>query len=114
MAQTPQQFFEKNMKWIALFFFCLFIIKSTQSCNRNMSLRATEKEYKNTVDSLIKNVDILKEENKQLSFELKLQSEKATSAEEKASAIQSAVEKTRYNTTTTVNVRGVQIDTIKK
>lgn len=118
MGTTPQQFFSKNMKWFALALLFLFLFKSIQSCNRNMGTRSTEKEYKYTIDSLTKKYDILEKEStatiKQLEFELKLEREKATAAEQRATAIQSVAEKIKSNTTTTVNVRGAQVDTTKK
>jgi len=113
MATTPQEFFSKNMKWFTLVFFILFLFKSIQGCNRNMGITITEKEYKHIIDSLEKKVDILQSENKNLTFELRLQSEKASAAEKQAEAIQSVAEKIKSNTTTTVNVRGAQDDTVK-
>jgi len=118
MAQTPQQFIVKNMKWFALAFLLLFLFKSVQSCNRNMGTRTTEKEYKHIVDSLSKKYNILERATtlkiNQLEFELKLQKEKANDADKRASAIQSVAEKIKSNTTTTVNVRGAQVDTTKR
>jgi hypothetical protein len=114
MAQTPQEFFEKYMKWFALAFLILFLFKSVQSCNRNMSYNVKDKGVKYLIDSLEKKIDVLEGENKQLSFELKLQSEKAGEAQKRAEAIQSVAEKIKSNTTTTVNVRGnVDRDTLK-
>ena len=52
MALTPQQFFSKNLKWIALIIFILFIFKTVQSCNRDMSLNMTKGEYIYQIDSL--------------------------------------------------------------
>jgi hypothetical protein len=52
MALTPQQFFSKNLKWIALIIFVLFIFKTAQSCNRGMSLNMSKGEYINQIDSL--------------------------------------------------------------
>ena len=112
MAQTPQEFFEKNMKWFALAFFILFLFKSAQNCTRNMGTKVTEKQYHHTIDSLNKKVDILVGEKKQLTFELKLQNEKAQDADKRASAIQSVAEKMKSNTT--VNIRGAQIDSTKR
>jgi len=118
MAQTPQEFFEKNMKWIALLFFFLFLLKSVQSCNRNMGTRLTEKQSKHAIDSLTKKYNVLERESsatiKQLEFELRLQSEKAGEADKRATAIQSVAEKIKSNTTTTVNVSGAQVDTTKR
>jgi hypothetical protein len=116
MAITPQEFFKNNMKWISLLFFCLFMLKLVQSCNRNMGSRIIEKEYKHTIDSLTKKYDILEKESsvtiKQLQFELRLQSEMAGEANKRAAAVQSVAEKMRANTT--VNIRGAQMDTIKR
>lgn len=118
MAQTPQEFFEKNMKWIALLFFFLFLLKSVQSCNRSMNTTLTEKQSKHAIDSLTKKYNVLERESsstiKQLEFELKLQSEKAGEADKRATAIQSVAEKIKSNTTTTVNVSGAQVDTTKR
>lgn len=118
MAITPQEFFSKNMKWFALAFFILFLFKSVQSCNRNMGTRTTEKEYKHTIDSLTKKYDILERQSsnriRDLEFELRLETEKTEEANKRAAAIQSVAEKVKTNTTTTVNVRGAQIDTVKK
>ena len=118
MTQTPEQFIKKNMTWFALAFFCLFLFKSVQSCNRNMGKNLTEKEYKYTIDSLVKKYDILEKESsaviRQLEFQLKLESKKAEDADKRADAIQSVAEKIKSNTTTTVNVRGAQIDTMKR
>jgi hypothetical protein len=59
MAQTPQQFFEKNVKWFAIAFFVLFCFKVVQGCNRNMGMRISEKKAVYTIDSLTKKADIL-------------------------------------------------------
>jgi len=116
MAITPQEFFSKNMKWFALALLTLFLFKLVQSCNRNMGSRIIEKEYKHTIDSLTKKYDILEKESsvtiKQLQFELRLQSEMAGEANKRAAAVQSVAEKMRANTT--VNIRGAQMDTIKR
>jgi uncharacterized membrane protein YhiD involved in acid resistance len=114
---SPEQFFTKNMKWFALALLFLFLLKSVQSCNRKMSLSITQKEYIHTIDSLDKKYYKLQREfddtTKILNFQLRLQSEKAVSADQRASAIQSVAEKLKSNTTTTVNVRGAMIDTTK-
>lgn len=112
MAQTPQQFFNKNMKWLALGFGCLFLMNSVKSCNRNMSTKASEAKSVQTIDSLTKKVNILENENQRLNFELKLQSEKADAAQKRADAVQSVAEKIKTNTT--VNFRGTQVDSSKK
>jgi hypothetical protein len=112
---TPEQFFTKNMKWIALILFVLFLFKSVQGCTRNMGITMKEKEYTHTIDSLNTRYNNLEKEStatiSQLRYELKLQEEKADAADKRAGAVQSVAEKIRANTTTTVNVRGAQIDT---
>ena len=110
---TPEQFFSKNLKWITLLLLFLFLLKSVQSCNRNTTISIKEKQYTYVVDSLKKQYVELEKVNSQLHFELKLQSEKAGEADKRATAVQSVAEKIRANTTTTVNVRGAEIDTVK-
>jgi hypothetical protein len=83
-----------------------------------MGSRFTEKEYKHAIDSLTKKYNTLDRESssaiKKLEFELRLQTEKATEADKRASAVQSVAEKIKSNTTTTVNVRGAEVDTTKR
>jgi len=52
MATTPEQFFKKNMKWIVLILFVLFMVKTVQSCNRDMSITNLNKEITHLNDSL--------------------------------------------------------------
>jgi hypothetical protein len=114
---TPEQFFERSYKWFALAFFVLFLFKSVQSCNRNMLLSIDKKTYIHTIDSLDKKYYRLEKESTatidQLRFELRLQSEKAGEADKRATAVQSVAEKMRANTTTTINVKGAEVDTTK-
>ena len=115
MATTPQQFFEKNMKWIALGLLFLFFFKSIQSCNRDTLLNMSKKEYTHTIDSLNTKYFNLEKEStttiEQLRFDLKLQSKTAEEADKRANAVQSVAEKVRTNTT--VNVRAER-DTTKR
>ena len=117
MATTPEQFFAKNMKWIALALLVLFLFKSAQSCNRNMGSSIKEKQYTHIIDSLNTKYNNLEKQStatiSQLQYELKLQEEKASAADKRAGAVQSVAEKIRANTTTTVNVRGAELDTAK-
>jgi hypothetical protein len=116
MATTPQQFFDKNMKWIAMGLLFLFLVKSIQSCNRGTVLNMSKSQYTHTIDSLNTKYSNLEKETtitiEQLRFELKLQSGKAEEADKRANAVQSVAEKVRANTT--VNVRGAERDTTKK
>ena len=117
---TPAQFFEKNMKWFALGLLFLFLFKSVQSCNRNMALNIGSAQYVEQIDSLSKEYkeykEITQDSIKKLNFELKLATEHANAANERAAAVQTAVEKIKSNTTTTVVVKGAEEvkDTSKK
>ena len=120
MATTPEQFFSKNMKWIALALFFLLLFSSIRSCNRKMQLSMGTKQYVEQIDSLKNLYSNYREETqdsiKKLNFELKLAKEHAKAADDRASAVQNAVEKIKSNTTTTVVVKGVEEvkDTSKK
>jgi len=113
---TPQSFFTKNMKWIALCLFLLLCFKSIQSCNRNMNITIVQKEYTHIIDSLNKKCNELEKETtatiNQLQFELRLQSERAGEANKRAEAVQSVAEKMKANTT--INVKGASLDTARK
>jgi hypothetical protein len=113
---TPEQFFSKNMKWLALALLILFLFKSAQSCNRNMGASIKETRYIHIIDSLNTKYNMLEKEStatiNELTYELKLAEEKAAAADKRAGAVQSVAEKIRANTTTTVNVRGdLKVDT---
>jgi len=112
MAITPQHFFEKNMKWIALTLLFLLMFKSIQSCNRNMRLSITSKDYIHQIDSIQNKYDTYYKESqdsiKKLNFKLELANEHAKAADQRADAIQTAVEKVKSNTTTTVVVKGAE------
>jgi competence protein ComGC len=120
MATTPEQFFSKNIKWFALGLLFLLIFSSIKSCNRKIQLNMGTKQYIEQIDSLKNLYSNYKEETqdsiKKLNFELRLATEKAQSANDRASAVQSAVEKIKSNTTTTVVVKGAEEvkDTVKK
>jgi len=115
---TPQQFFDKNLKWFTLVLFILLLFKSVQSCNRNTIKSMSEKQYVHQIDSLKKlHIDYREDAQdsiKRLNFELRLATEKTKSANEKATAVQNAVEKLKSNTT--ITVKGVEVvkDTIKR
>jgi hypothetical protein len=106
MATTPAQFFEKNMKWIALALLFLLTFKSVQSCNRSMRLNITSGDYIHQIDSLENRYNVYYKETqdsiKDLNFLLELANEKTGAANERAAAVQSAVEKIKSNTTITV------------
>lgn len=108
---TPEQFFLKNMKYIALLLFFLLALAKVQSCNKAVRLDISTKQYDHVIDSLKDKCQISQDSIQNLNFELKLAKANAKSADEKANAVQSVAEKLKTNTT--VNVRGAQIDTVK-
>jgi len=119
MGTTPQQFFSKNMKWILLVVSILFVVKSVQSCNRNMVITNMNTEIIHLNDSLSATYGTEKEtlllqlrecekENTQLEYEVKLANAAEKSANERADAVQSTAEKTRSNTTSTIVVKGAE------
>ena len=106
MALTPEQFFTKNMKWIALGLLLLLMFKTMQSCNRKTIIGKGSKEYVHEIDSL-KNVygGYYRESQdsiKKLNYLLRLADQNAAAADRRADAVQSAVEKVRSNTTVVV------------
>jgi len=103
---TPQIFLQKYCKFFAIGFFALFLMKSMQSCNRNSQLLVQKIDYLITIDSLTKQTQKDLDSIKQLRFELKIANNQTLSANEKASAIQNAVEKMKSNTT--ITVKGVE------
>jgi hypothetical protein len=120
MATTPKQFFDKNLKWFSLVLLFLLVFKFMQGCNRNMGYSIKEKQTIHQIDSLKKQYndyyELTQDSIKELNFELKLAKEKAGAADQRANAVQSAVEKIKSNTTTTVVVKGAEEvkDTTKK
>ena len=119
MATTPQQFFSKNMKWVLLVVSILFVVKSVQSCNRNMVITNMNSEIVHLNDSLSTTYGTEKEtlllqlrecekDNTQLEYEVKLANAGKESANKRADAVQSTAEKTRSNTTSTIVVKGAE------
>lgn len=114
MAQTPQQFFEKYMKWFALAFLLLFLFKSVQSCNRNMGTRVTEKQTKHMVDSLNKDRNQLVDTVKTLRWENKILRNSLESEKSIRQAVQSVAEKQAGKNTTIINNIPNLSDTTKR
>jgi len=44
--------FQKNMKWIAVALFVLYVLKSCQSCSKSNELAFQKQEYEAVIDSL--------------------------------------------------------------
>ena len=105
--QTPKEFFEKNWKWIALIFFCLFLFKSAQSCVRNMNISVSERKTTHTIDSLTKNIDILSRELELCKSEVKIKNEVI-------SAYRTQIDKKDAKAITIINNIPNQRDTVKK
>lgn len=75
MSQTPQEWFGKNLKWITILLFVLFLFKSVQSCTRSMNVTSLERKTTYTIDSLIKKVDILERKIELCESEVKIKDE---------------------------------------
>jgi len=75
MAQTPQEWIKKNLKWFTILLLVAFLFKSAQSCTRSMNITATERKTTHTIDSLTKKVDILERKLELTEAELKIKNE---------------------------------------
>jgi hypothetical protein len=115
---TPEHFFSKNLKWITLVLVLLLILKFVQGCNRNMGINMDKKKYTHEIDSLKRKYNnyyqLSQDSIKELNFQLRMANERALSANDKAQAIQNAVEKIKNNTTITVQGAEEIKDTNKK
>lgn len=120
MSNTPAQFFSKNLKWITLIIFVLFLFKSVQSCNRNTLLSLDKKQYIEIIDSLKMLEKESQDSIKKLNFELKLFEEKNKSlsvqvgdANKRADDAKEIASKVKSNTTVVVKAEEIK-DTSKK
>lgn len=118
-----QQFFKKNLKYVALVLLALFFIKSFQSCNRNMTIKKLDKEIVHLNDSLntmfgteketlVLQLRECEDTNKQLEYEVKLAEAERDAANKRADAVQSTAEKIRDNTTIKIENKNSERDTI--
>jgi len=119
---NTETFFSKNLKYIALILLALFLIKTTQSCNREMANKRMVKENAYIVDSLNTIIDTdkgtyilqLEECNdkvQELEYEVKLANSEKEAANRRANAVQSTAEKIRENTSITIENKSIQ-DTV--
>jgi len=122
-----EKWLKKNLKYVTLVLLALFLLKSTQSCNRKMALRTLEKNLSIEHDSIVKEkdfeiyskvllIDSLEKENltkefliKDLTNELKVAGVKVDAAERRADAVQRTAEKVKTNTT--IEIKGAEQDT---
>ena len=122
-----EKWLKKNLKYVTIIFIALFLIKTTQSCNRKMSIRVQENQFIEERDSLntlksleiqIKNdeIKILNEEIftrdfmiKDLTNDLKIAGVRVNEAQRRADAVQRTAE--RVKTNTTIEIRGAVRDT---
>lgn len=120
---TAEIFFKKNIKYIVFILFFLFIIKSFQSCNRNMTIKKLNKEIVNLNDSLSTTYGIEKEtlvlqlrecekEVQKLQYDVKLAESEKNAANRRADAVQTTASKIRENTTIKIENNSIK-DTIK-
>lgn len=118
-----QQFFKKNLRYIALILLALFFMKSFQSCNRNMTIKKMDKEIVHLNDSLstmfgteketlILELQECKNANRELEYEKKLANAERDAANRRADAVQSTAEKIRDNTTIKIENKNSEKDTI--
>jgi chromosome segregation ATPase len=107
---TPNQFFSKNLKWIALALLFLFLIKSVQSCNRQTLLNINDKSNSYVIDSL---------ENKITKLETALQVEeikgtsKLSGYENSTNNQINNLQKDKDNLTMRLNDRDIQIKDLR-
>ena len=122
-----ERWIRRNLKYITLIFIALFLIKTTQSCNRKMSLRVVEKNLTEERDSLLLDkdkiiyskdliIDSLVTENltkefviKDLENDLEIAGVRVNAAERRADAVQRTAEKVKSNTT--IEIKGAERDT---
>lgn len=112
MAQTPQEWLAKNLKWITILLLVLLLFKSTQSCTRSMNITAAERKTAHTIDSLTKKVDILERQKsdtiKYFQSEIKVANSKVKSAEKNVEDVKEVAKRTTI-------INNIQkTDTIKK
>lgn len=123
------EWLQKNLKYITILFVFLFLFKSFQSCNRNMTINTIEKKNTVVLDSVSKEfkadlfllnteVDSLKKEVLvrdymiiNLEKDLEIAGVKTTAAERRADAVQRTAERVKSNTTTTIQIKGAEKDT---
>lgn len=126
---SAETFFKKNLKIITIVIFGLFMIKTFQSCNRDLKITKLEKEIVYTTDSLAivrgdlektfkVEIDSLKgvilERDfliKDLDNELKIAGVRASEAQRRADAVQQTAEKVKNNNTTTILIEKEDRDT---
>lgn len=114
---SVENFLKKNTKWVMIILSVLFMFKSIQSCNRNMTIRSVEKRLVKERDSLIglrdnkiQNlylvIDSLDGEVltrdfliKDLTTDLRIAGVKVNEAERRADAIQKTASSIKTNTT---------------
>ena len=122
-----ERWLRKNLKYIAIILLALFLIKTTQSCNRKMSIRTLEKNLTTECDSLLNDKDqIISTQSiendslkieivtrdymiKDLTSDLKIAGVRVDEAQRRADAVQRTAEKVKSNTT--IEIRGAERDT---
>jgi len=105
-----EEFFKKNLKYVAIILLGLLMLKSFQSCNRNMANKRLTKEIVHLGDSLstiyatekgvyVMQLQECEDENQRLEYEVKLANSERDAANRRADAVQSTASKIRENTT---------------
>ena len=108
-----QEFFKKNLRYVALILLALFFLKSFQSCNRKMTISRMDKEivhlndslnmmYGTEKEALMIELRDCKDLNQKLEYDVKLAESERDAANKRADAVQSTAERIRDNTTITI------------
>lgn len=123
MGTTPEEFFSKNLKYITILIFALFIIKNVQSCSRKMSNNILKNDIEYLEDSLntfhgsektllLEQLNTADDSIQELNYELRLAADRVIAADRRANAVQSTAEKIRDNTTINIENKNAANDTI--
>ena len=125
-----EKWLKKNLRYITIVLLALFLIKTTQSCNRKMALSTQEKKLTAESDSLLAMKDQIILNNtfiidsldievltrdfmiNDLTNDLKIAGVKVDAAEKRADAVQRTAERVKSNTI--IQVKGVERDTTTK
>ena len=124
-----ERWLRKNLKYITLILLALFLLKTTQSCNRKMATRTLEKNLTTECDSLLNDKDLIISAQsfeidsltadiwakeyiiKDLENELKIAGVRVDAAQRRADAVQRTAERVKSNTT--IEIKGAERDSSK-
>lgn len=100
---SVENFLKKNTKWVMIILSVLFMFKTIQSCNRNMTIRSVEKRLVKERDSLIglrdNKIQNLYLVIDSLTTDSRIKGVIANEAERRADAVQKTASSIKTNTT---------------